>query len=142
MNNNVTIEDVISYYNIIGMAIAVAVGIAGKELVFSLSNDVILPGVGLVIKNNFFKQYEFDSDKFVSTVLTFFIVLFTIILLLYIVLRPVVTKEISDTKEKNLKEEKVIENINKDLENINNILNNIQNNTSEQKEILKTKFVY
>lgn len=100
-STNVSIKDVMSHYNIVGLAIGVAVGVAGKDLVFSLSDDVILPLIGKVIKLKFFQQYNFEWEKLVSSLLTFSLVMGVIVLLLYFALRPFVSTEISGNKKYN-----------------------------------------
>ena len=97
----VSIKDVISHYNLVGLGIGVAIGVSGKDLAFSLANDVIMPLVGKVIKTSFTDQYKFDPEKFISTLLTFIIVFAIILLLLYVVLRPMVKSEIQSTKAYN-----------------------------------------
>lgn len=103
----ITITQVLSHYNVIGMAISIAVGIASKDLVFSLSNDIILPLIGMVVRTPFFDDYEFDGDKFLAKLLTFGIVLGIILFLLYVVLRPMVRDDINGNCQKKTELEEI-----------------------------------
>lgn len=103
MSKTISINDVISHYNIIGMGIGVAIGIAGKELAFSLSNDIVMPLLGKIIQTKFFNDYELDVDKFFSSILTFSIVFGVVMFLLYVVLKPMVKQEILSSRKFNHK---------------------------------------
>lgn len=92
----VSVKEVISHYNIIGLGVGVAIGIAGKDFLFSLANDIVLPLVGNVIKTKFFDDYKFDGDKFVGALLTLLFVIGTVMFVLYVALKPLVKSEIQD----------------------------------------------
>ena len=109
----VTLSDILTKYNIIGLAIGVAVGVAGKDLIFSIANDVVMPAIGLVFKNKHFKNMKFNINNLVSSIITFFVVMFVIILLIYTVLRRFVADQIISDKSNE-------ENIQKDLGRIIN----------------------
>jgi len=103
----ISLLDVITHYEVIGLAIGVAIGIAVKEWIFSLSNDIIMPGLGVMWKNNrFLQRYTFKPDSFFSHMITLIIVLGVILLLLIYVLKPLVAVDIHTAKEKSFEEKK------------------------------------
>lgn len=100
VQDKVSIQDVISHYNIIGLGVGVAIGIAGKDLAFSLSNDIVIPIVaGVFGAKDILNSKKLDVRKFISAILTFIIVFSIIIFILYIVLRPMVREDINGVKE-------------------------------------------
>lgn len=99
MKKSISTEQVISHYNIIGMAIGVAVGIGGKDLIFSLTNDIFFPIMYKTTHMSMFNGYELNTDKFATNIFVFVIVLVLIILILNTVLRPIVKREISSGSE-------------------------------------------
>lgn len=102
VNIDITIKDVVSEYNLIGMAIGVAIGIAGKDFAFSLVNDIVMPLVGNVVNTKFFEDYIFDGDKFASATITLAFVFLTVIFLLYVVLEPMIKPSIIEKREKQM----------------------------------------
>ena len=70
----ITINNILHEYNIVGLSIAVAIGIAGQELVFSLNNDVMMPSLAKLLPYGFLRDYKFDLDNFFSKAITFMFV--------------------------------------------------------------------
>jgi len=97
--NHVSMSDVLDHYNIIGLGVAVALGVATKDLIFSLSDNIILPLIGRVVKTSFFKDYVFDGDKFASRLLTFALVIGIIFAILYGALRPMIYSTVKEEKK-------------------------------------------
>lgn len=127
----VSMMDVVSHYGIIGMAIGVAIGIAGKEFIFSLSNDVALPLLGNLWKGNrFLSKYTLDWNKFFGTFLTFVIVFGVIMIVLKSLLSPIVETEIrkqkAEAKVKRVYDDQVLENQDK-------LIHSLLKNTEEIK---------
>lgn len=122
--DHLSMIDLITHYDLIGLAIGVAIGIAGKEFVFSLANDIFMPSLGFIWKtNNFLQRYEFKPSAFISHTITLLIVILVILMLLSIVLRPIVKKEIRNTKEKEAKDQDYQDKIKKSLARIRSLEN-------------------
>lgn len=137
----VTINDVLQEYNIIGMAIAVAIGIAGQEFVFSLNNDIVMPSVAKVIPYGFFNGYKFDVDKFVAKLFTFCFVFGVIIVLFLTVLKPLVKEKIEGQNElSNMRKKRlnVLEDIDKRLTtDVANSLDKVHHSVNKQTNLIK-----
>jgi large-conductance mechanosensitive channel len=107
VNQNITINDIFKYYNITGMSIGVAVGLAGKDFLFSLVDDIILPSVSLIstkISGSplcFLGKYNFEVEKFFSALLSFIMVTFVVIIILFVVFRPVIKYNIIKQRNQN-----------------------------------------
>lgn len=141
----VTINDVLQEYNIIGMAIAVAIGIAGQEFIFSLNNDVVMPSIAKLIPYGFFKNYKFDIDKFVSKLFTFAFVFGVIIILFLTVLKPLVKEQIDEQKELSSMRKKrleVLEDIEKKLTtDVTGSLNRVHQSVVSQTDLIKNSTI-
>lgn len=96
--DSITITDVIDHYNIIGLGIAVSIGLSGKELIYSFTDDFLLPLFGTIFEIKFLSKYKFDLEKLISALVTFCIVVGIVILMLYTVLKPLVEEEIRKEK--------------------------------------------
>lgn len=121
MDKKVTMSDVISHYNVIGLGIGVAIGMAGKDLAFSISDDVIIPLFGKLMGIKSVNGREFEPKKFGVALLTFLIVFFVIMFMLYIILKPMIREEILHSRN-------FTENIENNLSNIEKHQQNIDNN--------------
>lgn len=107
MSNDITFSELLSHYNIVGMAIAIAIGIAGQKLFFSLADDIVVPSFSFLIKKSTGKsmkgllkdQSKFQVGEFISAVLTFLIVIGVVIFILLTILRPIVKREILTKRE-------------------------------------------
>ena len=96
-----TISEIVSYYNIIGLAVGVTVGIAGQQLIASLVNDIIFPLFEKIFRIPDWKgKYHFDVRTFLRQCLSFAIVMGVVIFILYVVIRPIVEQDINN-KEPN-----------------------------------------
>jgi large-conductance mechanosensitive channel len=100
-DTHISLSDVLSHYNVVGMAIAVAIGMAGKDLFFSLSDDIVMPFLNVITGDRFkFLRKKFQPDNFMSSFITFILVTFSILIILYTILRPMVEKQILDERKK------------------------------------------
>lgn len=104
-NETLSLRDILVRFELIGMAVAVAIGIAGKDLIFSLSNNLLIPGAAnivvpeSVLKGNHHWNFKFDLSSVVSNVLTFAVVVGVILILLNTVLRRFVQEKVSKVKK-------------------------------------------
>jgi large-conductance mechanosensitive channel len=133
VETKITIEDILSYYNVLGLSIAVAVGIAGKELFFSLADDIIIPLIGFLFNKitgtstEFLdSKNKFEIDKFISASLTFIMVVLAVIIILYAILRPLVRKEIIQKREESAELKNLQENVEKIVKQTDPIKNMIK----------------
>lgn len=96
MTLKITLNSVLGHYNVIGMAIGIAVGMAGKELIYSMSNDILFPLLYKLTHLSVFERYAtINMDTFMSAIIVFAIVLGIILSFLTTILWPLVKKEIT-----------------------------------------------
>lgn len=91
MKKDITILDVISYYNIIGLSVGIAIGMAGKDLILSLIQNIIMPMFTSFPKRKF---PELNVKEFISHLIVFILTLLIVLFLLILVLKPIVVKDI------------------------------------------------
>ena len=141
----VSINNILHEYNIVGLSIAVAIGIAGQELVFSLNNDVVMPSVAKLLPYGFLNDYKFDIDNFFSKAITFIFVFVLIIILLITILKPLVQEKINNEKKFNNIHQKRLETlqkIEKELTtNINNSLTKVHESVVQQTNLIHNQTV-
>lgn len=137
----ITLNNILHEYNIVGLSIAVAIGIAGQELVFSLNNDVMMPYIARLLPYGFLNDYKFDLDNFFSKTITFMFVFGLIIILFISILKPLVRQKIESDKKVNIMNQKrleLLEKIEKELTtNISNSLTNVNQSVINQTDLIK-----
>ncbi len=81
-------------YNIIGLGLAVVVGMTVKDLVNALVQDIIMPFVGLVLPGEswrtamiYIDSVEIQIGHFIGAILDFLIIIFVVYLFLRYVLK-------------------------------------------------------
>jgi large-conductance mechanosensitive channel len=95
--NAVTLRDILGHFNIVGMAIAFAVGVAGKDLILSMSDNLVIPGLlHLLMRDD--SLFHWNPKQVLANMSTFVVVLGVTLLLLQTVLRPLVLPDVVDTQ--------------------------------------------
>lgn len=142
INNEIKIKDILSYYNVIGLSISVAIGLAGKDLIFSLSDDIIIPCISILFskitgRETFIKsknKTKIQFSNFFSSLLTFFFVTMLVIFILYSAFRPIVKDDVLHQRENDSALYSIQDNIEiiaQSYENNNNLLEKIEQNTKQ-----------
>ena len=138
----VTLNDILLEYNIVGMSIAVAIGIAGQEFIFSLNNDIVMPSIARIFPYDFFKEYKFDLYKFISKTITFIFVFGIIMILFFTILNSLVKTKMIKEKEMsrmNSKRLQILEEIQQKLtSDVAVPLNKVHNSVNHQTNLIKT----
>ena len=93
----VELKQVISHYNLIGVAAGIAIGSASKDFIFSILKDVATPIVQSIYG---LKYIPIDWSGFLQNFFTFIVSLLIVFALLTKLLKPIVEEDI-DTQNKN-----------------------------------------
>lgn len=98
--------DMAVQFNIVGVALALALGTAAQNLVFSFSNDFLIPGVGTLFGNHKWLSFEFRPKLFMGNTLSFLLVCLVTWVLLKTMLRPIAQESIDQQNAQSCQQSK------------------------------------